>query len=347
MATHPEHKKNRHITPKVLLSILIALLLLIGIFMAIDYSHYAKDKSPYRTLFIPRLEVSLFQITTLTADKTNMVGSMMIHNPLPLNLRADSLRYEIYISGVEVLKSTYAQSLNIKRWDTTMIDLPVTAYNDKLFTVLGNAEKEGKDSVEYEVKAYFGTSIIFHKDFNLDIKTLQPVIYIPKLKITSIEYDSLKDGGVTLYLNTEITNKNKFPMKIKDLNFKVAIADDAWIKGSKGGVVDILDSGQVTSLTLPLRISFKEIGKSLGPMIRHGKNTNFKLVATFKLVSDNNALKNSEVVLTDNTVIHEIVKLIKDEVKKGKDKKALESPEQKKQDKEDKKKNKIHFGKKK
>src|SRR3954468_25002834 len=100
--------KNRHITPKVFLALFIALLLVAGIFFLIDYSHYQKDKSPYRTLFIPRMELALFEVTNMSADKADMVGKVLIHNPLPFNLRADSLKYKIFIDGVEVIKSTYA-----------------------------------------------------------------------------------------------------------------------------------------------------------------------------------------------------------------------------------------------
>ena len=331
---------NRHIVLKILLSILLLILLGIGIFFAIDYSHYARDKSPYRTLFIPRLELSLIQIGSLTADATSLHAQMLIHNPLPFNLRADSLNYIVYIRGVEVIRSTYPKSLLIKRWDTSAVDLPVIAYNDKLLTVLTQAENEGLDSVEYEVKTYFGTSLFGHRDYNLDIKTLQPLFFIPKVKLTRIEYDGLNAEGVNLYLYTEILNKNKFPFKLKDLNFRVALAGDAWVKGSKEGVIDIKDSGQVTALGLPLRISFKEIGKSLGPLIKKGKNTPYKFELTMKMVSDNNAMKNSEVLVTDKGVIHDIVQLAKDEKRKADDKLRAEGIDPKEHKKEMKKERK-------
>jgi|GEM_PF-543706 len=353
MADETPPKKNRHITIKVLLGLFIAFLLFIGIFFAIDYSHYARDKSPYRTLFIPRLELSVIQINSLTADATTLDAGILIHNPLPFNLRADSLRYEIYIRGVEVIKSSYPSSVLIKRWDTTALSFPVVAYNDKLLNVLSQAEKEGLDSVEYEIKTYLGTNLIVHKDFNLDIKTRQPLIFIPKLKLTKIEYDSLKNGGVTLYMSTEITNKNKMRLKAKDIEFRFALADDPWVKGSKPGVIDILDSGAVTPLTIPIRISFKEIGKSLGPLIKHGKNTPYKFEAKFKLVSASNTIKNSEVILLDAGEIKDIVKFAKDENKKSEDKLRAQgiSKKEERQMKKDKKKERkangdnVKFGK--
>ena len=332
------NKTTKHTGRNIFLAILALFLLSIGVFFLIDYSHYAKDKSPYRTFIIPRLEVSLFQITTLSADKADMVGTMMIHNPLPFNLRADSLQYKIFIGGFEVIKSTYPKSLNIKRWDTTLIELPVTAYNDKLLTVLTQAEKEGKDSIVYEVQTSFGTNLIVHKDFNLDISKLLPLVYIPKVNMNEIVYDSLNVKGVNLYIHASIVNKNKFPMKFKNMKFKFAMADNDWLLGEMDGVIDIKDTS-TTPIVLPLHISFKDIGKSIGPLIVHGKNTPYKFEATMELVSDNNSLKNSKIILVNAGAIKEIVKLVKDEKKKAKEKK--ENGEAPKKEKKPKHKLKI------
>lgn len=331
MAEQPT--KNKHLGLKITGGIFAALLIALLVFFLIDYAHYQKDPSPYRTLFVPRLEMSNFEVTELTADKTNMVGRMLIHNPLPFNLRADSLQYKIYISDVEVIKSSYPRSVNIKRWDSTWVDIAVTAYNDKLMTVLKNAEKAGKDSVVYRVQSEFGTNLIFHKHFNIDIDKLLPLIYIPEAKLEKIEWDSLNGEGVNLFIHATVVNKNQFPINFKDLAFKFALADNPWIKGKVPGEIAIPDSS-TTPLVLPLRISFKEIGRSIWPLIKNGKNTPFKLEATLKLVSDNNAMRNSKVFFRDAGTIKEIIKLAKDEKQKAKEKKkeakANGEPEEKK-----------------
>lgn len=318
--------KNKHIPRKIFLSLLGLLLILLAIFFLVDYGHYTKDPSPYRTLFIPRLELSLFEVTSLSADKTEMIGRVLIHNPLPFNLRADSLAYSVFISGVEVIKSTFPKSMDIKRWDSTWIELPVTIYNNKMTGVLKKAENEGKDSVVYRVETSFASNIIFHKQFNLDIEKLLPLIYIPETKLDKIEYDSLNFEGVSLFLHARITNKNKFALAFKNLKFKFALANDSWVSGEKDGVINIPDTS-VTSLVLPLRISFKEIGKSIGPLIKHGKNTDYKFQATLQLVANTNAIKNSKVILNDEGAIKEIIKLSKEENKEAKEKKKREKEE--------------------
>jgi LEA14-like dessication related protein len=307
----------------IFLSILILILLGIGILFLIQYSHYAKDKSPYRTLFIPRLELGVFEITNLEADRIDLNSKMLIHNPLPVNLAADSMSYRLYISGVEVIKSSYPKSVNIEHWDSSWINMPVTVYTEKLLNILDREDKRGKDSVVYGVKATFYTHIPFKKEFNVDVDKLLPIFYIPTLELAKLDYDSFSLKGVTLYIHTRIGNRNKFPFVFKNLKYKFALADYPWVSGAKPGVIDIRER-DTTDLTLPLRISFTGIFKSLGPLIRKGGKTDYKLGLDLRLVAESNAIRDSKVVVSNHGTVKEIVQLAKESKQKDKEEKKRE-----------------------
>ncbi len=324
---------------RITLIILAIILVPLIVFFGVDFYHYSKDKSPYRTLFIPRLEVSLFEVTDLSADRTDMLGKMLIHSPLPFNLAADSLQYKIYISDVEVIKSTYTKSLNIKKWDSTWIELPVTIYQDKLLTTLDNADKEGKDSMVYRIQTTFYTHIPFKKTFTIDIETLQPLFYIPTARLEKVDYDSLSGKGVTLYIKLMIGNRNKMDFQFKDLKYKFSLANSPWVYGAKWGVIDIKKQDS-TELILPVRVSFTDVFKSIGPLIRKGGKTDYKVGLDLKLVSSSNSLKNSKVIVKDEGTVHEIVKLAKDEKKKGDEKKNGAEKKNGKEKKKEKQKEK-------
>ena len=85
------------------------------------------------------------------------------------------------------------------------------------------------------------------------------------------------------------------------------------------GIIDIPDTS-VTALVLPLKISFTNIEKSIGPLIKHGKNTPYKFEMTMELVSDIRALENSKVILKNAGAIKEVVMLVKEEKQKQKEK---------------------------
>ncbi|HLP19589.1 MAG TPA: LEA type 2 family protein [Chitinophagales bacterium] len=320
----------------LLLTLLAIILTPLAVFVAVDLYHYFNNKSPYRTLFIPRLEAGSFEITTLDLDKTDMVGNMLIHSPLPFNLAADSMQYKIFIGGEEVIKSSYPKSLNIRRWDSTWIQLPVTIYSEKLLAVLQNAEKRGEDSIVYRIQTRFFTHLPFRQEFDLDIDKRLPLFYIPTAQLQKLTFDSLSLKGVTLYINLMIGNKNKIPFEFKDLKYKFAIADYPWISGAKWGEIKIKEQDS-TQLVLPIRISFTDAFKSLGPLIRKGGKTDYRFGLDLKMVSESNALKNSRIVVKNDGTISEIVAVAKEEGAKKKE----EKKEEKERKKDEKKRRKM------
>lgn len=321
--------KKKHIVLIVILALIFVPLI---VFIAVDLYHYSQDKSPYRTLIIPRLEAGVFEVTDLELDRTKLNSKMLIKSPLPFNLAADSLQYQIYISGKEVIKSTYAKGINIRRWDSTWINLPVTVYNEKLFAALDDADKLGKDSVVYRIKTTFYTHLPFKQKFEIDVDKLLPLIYIPTVQLAKIDYDSLSLKGITLIINMKIGNRNKVDLQFKDLKFKFQLADYPWVYGAKWGEVNI-KAQDTTALVLPVRISFTDAFKSLGPLIRKGGKTDYKIGMDLKLVSDLNAMKNSKVVFKNEGTVSEIVGLAKDAAKE----KKAEKEQKKEAEKETKK----------
>ncbi len=301
---------------KRIILILLALLLLpIATFFALQFYHYSKNESPYRTLLIPRLEIGVSEITYLSSDKISMHEKLRIHNPLPFNLTADSLQYKLFIGDVEVIKSTYTKSISIRKWNSTWIDLPITINNAKLLATLNKADNQGKDSVVYRIQTTFHTHIPFKKEFDINAEKLLPLFYMPTARLMEVSHDSLSLKGVTLFLKVMIGNRNKFPFQLKDLKYKFSLADNPWITGAELGVIDIKQQDS-TELLLPARISFSNIFKSIGPLISKGGKVEYKFGMDLKLVSESNAIKNSKVMVNDTGTLKELIKLAKDEKKK-------------------------------
>ena len=96
------------------------------------------------------------------------------------------------------------------------------------------------------------------------------------------------------------------------------------VYGVKWGVIDIKQQDS-TEIILPLRVSFIDVFKSIGPLIRKGGKTDYKVGLDLKLVSTSNSLKNSKVIVKDEGTLHEIIKLAKDEKKKEKEKKKADT----------------------
>ena len=305
-------QQKRIATWKKIVLLLLGLVFLgfLGL-MAANWIHYTRDKSPHRTFLMPRVEMGVINLENITGDVTRMTTKLLLHNPLPTALRADSLEYQFYINNVEVMKSSYAKSILIPRWDSTWISLPVTVKKADLIKILDKEAARGKDSVDYEFVTEFYTRLPFKT--KMKIRTLRhlPLFYLPDVHVAEVTYDDFSLKGVTMEMHVAVENKNKFPFKVNDLTYELELAEHPLMKGSKEGILTIKPHS-VTTFVLPVRIKFGGIFDSIGKLITKGGKTDYNLALSFKVVSETNAIENSKMIIHDKGSLKEIRKIMKE-----------------------------------
>ena len=297
-------------TKKILLTVLFLILASLAVFFSWRFVGYNRDKSPHKTFLLPRAELSIVEITSLTAEKTEMTVKVLLKNQLPFSFTADSLKYNISMNGVEVIKSHHKKTITLESNDTSWISLPLTIKNHQLKSILKTSERKDIDSVEYRLHATFFTDIIFRKKFDVDIKRLLPLIYIPELTTKHIEVDSLNFSRAAIQLNVSIKNQNVFSIKAKNIAYTFAIEDHELIEGVIPGVTDIKEQS-VTELQIPIRLSFKEVSRTLFDLLKEGKNVTYKLDLRFRIDSESHSVMNSKVILESTGSVKSLMKAVK------------------------------------
>jgi LEA14-like dessication related protein len=298
-------------TKKILLAGLFLIIASLAVFFIWRFVGYKRDKSAYKTFLLPRVELSIVEITSLTAEKTEMTVKVNLKNHLPFSFTADSLQYNIFINGVEVIKSHHKKTITLESNDTSWISLPITIQNHHLKKILKASERKNIDSVEYRLHASFFTNIVFRRKFDVDVSRLLPLIYIPELTSKHIQVDSLNFSRAAIQLNVSIKNQNVFSIKAKNIAYRFAIEDHEWIEGVIPGVTDIKEQS-VTELQVPLRVSFKEVSKTLFDLLKKGKNVKYKLDLRFRIDAEYPSVMNSKVILKSSGSVKSLMKAVKE-----------------------------------
>jgi LEA14-like dessication related protein len=256
--------------------------------------------------------MSVVEISSLTAEKTEMNVSVLIKNTLPFAFRADSFQYQLYINDAEIMKSRYKKFISLEANDSSWIKLPVTVFNHDIDSVITANEKRKNDSAEYRMHASFYTDIIFRKKFSVTVKRYLPLIHIPDLKVNRIEVDSLNFKRAAILVHADVRNDNLFDIKLKDYAYEFQIEDHEWIKGIIKGRTNI-KSRSVTAIEIPVTVSFKEVGKTIFKLLRKGKDVNYKLLLNLVIESDIDMLKNSKAVIKSSGTVKSLLKAAKGE----------------------------------
>jgi LEA14-like dessication related protein len=306
-------KKKRHIVLIIFLSLFVCF----GIFFLVRYIGFLNNKDPYKTFILPRLDETIVDITSLTREKTELNARMLLNNPLPFKITADSIAYEFFIGDSLVLKSSYRETITLKAGDTSWIFIPVTVYNQKLVSILNRSEKAGHDSVYYEVKASFYSHLLNDKKFDVHFGRLLPLIYIPEITITHIEIDSANFNRLKLLVHSTIQNKNVFPLDTKDVSFRFAVSGNPWVKGTRPGLLPIPKDSTV-EIIFPVSVSLEEVGETVFALLKKGKHIGYTFEMNMKIVAEKNILKNSLVTINSSGTIEQIIDLAKSPKKQNK-----------------------------
>jgi LEA14-like dessication related protein len=299
-------KRKRRVGLLVFLLLLLAAI----IYVVVRYISYLDDKDPYKTFIMPRLEQSIIEVNSITRDKTELTARMLLDNPLPFKIGADSIAYEFFIGDSSVLKTSYRQSVTLKASDTSWVLIPVTVDNQKLISILERSEKSGFDSVYYEVRGSFYSSLLNGKKFNFRYGRMLPLVHLPDVAITRVEIDSANFNRFKLLIHAKVKNKNEFALDTRDISYRFAVAGNPWVKGMKPGLTHIA-ADSTTELIFPVTISLEEVGETVFTLLRKGKNIGYAFELNLKIVSEKNMLKNSVVTVISDGTIEEIIDLTK------------------------------------
>jgi LEA14-like dessication related protein len=280
-------------TIPVLLFLVIAIL---GVFFVWRYVKYVRDPDPNKTFLLPRLKLSQVEITSFTAEKTEVTAKILITNELPVSFTADSVQFLIFIENTQVMKSRYKKAFSLKGADSSLISLPITVINHDLIAVLKSNERKNVDSVEYRVQASFYTHMPLVKKFHIDIKTLQPLYHVFEVKAKHINIDSLNFSRVALRLIVTVKNRNGYSLRAKNVAYEFSIDKLEGMQGVVPGTKEI-GANRVTELQIPLRLPVKNVVKTLLRLLKDGKSADYKLHLNAIVDSDNGIVKDCKVTL--------------------------------------------------
>lgn len=296
---------------KVFLILLFLLIAIISMFFIWRFINRSLNKNPNETFLLPDVGLTTVEITSLSAEKTEMTAKMLIKNQMPFSFTADSLQYSVFINDTEIMKSNYKESFTLKNKDSSSISLPIIIFNQQLKSVIKTNERENIDSVEYRLELSFYTNIIFRKKFDVKIKKWLPLYHLLEAKAEHIKIDSLNFSRAALQLLVSIKNQNKTPLKAKDINYQFSIEDNEWIKGAMPGTTEIQASG-ISNISVPLVLSFKEVSKTLFDIFKKRKEVNYKMLLTFRIESKNDMIKNSKVILENSGTLKSLMETAKE-----------------------------------
>lgn len=268
------------------------------------------DKTLEET-FVPTLELTTAELTSLTQDEAKLVLHLRIDNPAPLGILIDSISYTIRVGGKKIITDTYNTPLQLHADTTSVLTVPLSLYYKHIKSIADQLDREGKDSTLYNIHAIIYSDMLPGKDLTIQTERLMPFIFVPEVRVLHVVIDNLTASGTSLSIDTHINNKNAFDLDFKNLTYEVQLENHKTLEGAIPQTVHIR-SKDSTSLTIPIKLSFTALAIDIADLIRKGDKLRYKVTLKTKLETDTYSLKGSTLLVTAEGNL----KQIKDATKK-------------------------------
>lgn len=241
--------------------------------------------------------MALLKINRFAQDSVNMDMKLLIDNPLPVGVKLDDLNFKFYIAGVEVVKSRYEKTIDLDGSDRSFILLPVTLYKEKLTAILKKLENKNVDSTEYRVEGTTNISVLGIKknSWQFNFSKILPLFIIPKPAVEKISLDKLRWKHSRLVITLSVENGNAFPMRFKETKYSVKMDNDRLASGQIDSIINIPAKGTGV-VEIPSDVSIGQAIEALYDNWFHSSTTHFEMNLETKIVSDDNSIKDSQVI---------------------------------------------------
>lgn len=299
---------RRSQTPTVIL-IILAIIIAAGIGF---YFYKAKNENPVSGLK-PRVEFAISKISHITDNSMDMSLKLLVHNPLPVGISARNFRYTVDLDGVRIIESDYAERLEVKSNDSTLVTLPTQVNIKKLASVSKAKGEAGADSADYHLAAALNLEKPFlGKDtLHFDIDKRLPLIRLPKVEMEDFDMEKFRLSKSEILIRLKLTNPNAFAVEFQNPSYVFDLGkQEGLAKGSVKGITKVKPKS-TEIYEIPVEVDMGKTMKTAGQLIFKGKDLPFKMHFKCRIASENEMMKNSEMDMVMEGELKDLEKLKK------------------------------------
>lgn len=261
----------------------------------------------------PHLSVKRITIHDIGEDRISMTAQIMVSNPLLIELKADSFQYQLLVDSVKILETDFVKPVTIMPQDSILLALPIEVLRDRLVRVLDSFEMNNTDSADYTLKAklFFDLPIAGEKMYAVNKTQRGPALRMLKFRTEDIDIDKfgLKNSDMSMSLIVE--NPNLFEIAFTDVDYDLFVGKDFHMEGDVNRVVNIPAHSTIT-LPLKMDVHTKNIARLAWQVLFEKKHTPFRIQFRAKMVSDNDAFRDTRLRIKRTGRLDELKKTMPD-----------------------------------
>lgn len=225
--------------------------------------HFIKDTIGFGK---PTAEVSGFHIPSITLEKADIVVDLLVTNPNPIPIPLMDIVYLIESDGRKLISGTIPDAGTIHARGSETIKIPISLVYQEIKDTYKDIQPGEVIPYRIHVELLVDVPVLGRLTLPLEKTGKIPIPYKPEVDVDRVAFDRLSLEETTASLHLKVTNKNKFDLGIKALEYTFALADTTIAHATLSRSANIKQSGK-GRLEIPIKFRPKDLGLAMWGII--------------------------------------------------------------------------------
>ena len=210
----------------------------------------------------PTANVSGVALTGVTLDSLTLAIDLDVTNPNPFAINTGAFNMDLAVDSKSIAsvdKDNAGVELPAK--GTAKTTLPLTLRFVDLYEAVAALKDKNEFAYTLAGAVSVALPILGNQEVPLSFNGSLPIPKIPKISLKSAQLSSFSWRGAEMAVVLDVTNPNVFGINLNELAYQINAAGTSVGAGAVSALS--LEKGQQQAVSIPLKLSFSELGMSL------------------------------------------------------------------------------------
>lgn len=214
----------------------------------------------------PTASVESVRLTGITFSDVELTAEIAIENPNSIGISLSSFAYQVDVEGNQLLSGREGSGLSIAAGGASSVTLPVVLSYEEIGRVVQAARQEDELAYDVAVELSFELPILGEVTVPARRNGTFPVVRVPRVRVSSIDLESIGFTGADLILGVEVENPNGFAFDLSAFNYQLNVQEQVWVDGTIDRARTISPRGS-QEFALAFSLSFTALGRAVRDLL--------------------------------------------------------------------------------
>ena len=239
----------------------------------------------------PKVSLAGTTLSALSFEGAELTMLLNVENPNALPIKLAGFDYALAMDGKSITSGTQTSGVDIGAHATNHVEFPIAfRFADVLELVQGLA---GKDELQFDINSNvrMDLPVLGTRTIPVSYSSQLPIPKKPSVAVTNVAIENLSLTGAALTVEMEVDNPNAFGVDLTTLDYNLLVNGKSWLATKATNVAKLPEKGS-TKMSVPVRLSFADMGTALYQTLTQTKPMDYQLNGNMTLDTTLPLLKN-------------------------------------------------------